>query len=692
MNNRMIKLLDTYLGKLPDINDRSGLKELEELKKEILSENDDDTELSFKKKLFDSAAELMYWRERANELKGKKLSGSEKQELEKVKNLIDNNLFTYYFQPIVRADTGEIYSYEALMRAKDQKDVTPFHILKYAELTGRLAEIEQYTFLNILEFISNNRASLGERLVFINSMPSIKVPPEILNRIDTAIERLSDMVVVEMTEQSEFNDRDLNEVKERFHRLGVPIAVDDYGTGYSNVSNLLRYTPNYVKIDRMLLTGIQDNPNKKHFVREIIDFCHENDILALAEGVETYEELHTVILLGADLIQGFYTAKPSPEVIDSLPYDIRSEIRACAAERETGRLMKSYAADAGERVSLDRLTRDEYTCIVIGGSYTDAAVTAAGSSSRDSQIHIETADDFKGKVILDFAHLSNVLGEPCIDIGEHNDVTIVINGENRLKNGGIRVPESSRVVFEGEGELHIDLGNCDYYGIGNDLSSAHGELVFDLDAAVRISSSSHSGVCIGSGLGGRIDIRRGVYVLEAHGSSGVCVGSFDGKTDISIYNCDLEAKAAGARNAVIGSLNSDTDINVKASSLRCSGYSQLVSAFGSVSGSCAYIDIENSSIKIVLRGQEITACGSLTGSSDVTVKGCTFRADCDGTESLLFGGMAGGTKLLISEADAQMKLSTSLGKCIIAPDEDINVQNCMCSVTIGGDVFNRIVN
>ena len=79
----------------------------------------------------------------------------------------------------------------------------------------------------------------------------------------------------------------------------MEIAIDDYGSGYSNVNNLLRYMPEYVKIDRMLLTGIDADPHRQHFVKDIIEFTSTNDIKALAEGVETTKEMKTVIQLGA---------------------------------------------------------------------------------------------------------------------------------------------------------------------------------------------------------------------------------------------------------------------------------------------------------------------------------------------------------------------------------------------------------
>lgn len=141
------------------------------------------------------------------------------------------------------------------------------------------------------------------------------------------LERHSDTAVVEMTEYAEMSDSEIGRIRDMYRHMGVQTALDDYGTGYSNVQNMLRYMPDYVKIDRSLISEIQNNREKRHFVREIIGFCHENGIMALAEGGETSEELQTVIRLGAGLVQGYYTARPAAEVIDSIPSEVRQEIR-----------------------------------------------------------------------------------------------------------------------------------------------------------------------------------------------------------------------------------------------------------------------------------------------------------------------------------------------------------------------------
>ncbi len=246
------------------------------------------------------------------------LNDEEKAEYKLVSQILDDNLLDYHFQPIIRVSDGQIYAYEALMRARTDAKLSPLSIIKYATMQERLSDVERATFLNILAILNEKHASFGSARVFINSIPGVKISDDDLSTVNNYLRKFSGQVVVELTEEAELKDNDLEKLKAFFSKLNVDIAVDDYGTGYSNVSNLLRYMPNYVKIDRALLSEIHNQPRKQHFVREIIDFCHDNNILALAEGIETSEELRTVIHLGADLIQGFYTARPSAEIITQI--------------------------------------------------------------------------------------------------------------------------------------------------------------------------------------------------------------------------------------------------------------------------------------------------------------------------------------------------------------------------------------
>ncbi len=259
------------------------------------------------------------------------LTEEEQKEAKAVLDILTDNRISYHFQPIVDAKTGKIYSYEALMRADSDPYLPPPVILKYAEFYDRLSDVEKLTFSNVLHVLEKHKSILADgRKIFINSIPGQKLPDKELKELEDYVSARPGSIVVELTERSEIDDDDLTAMKKTYKRIGVETAVDDYGTGYSNVANLLRYTPDYVKIDRALLSGIQDSPQKQHFVRDIIEFSHKNGIKALAEGVETSEELEAVIRLGADLLQGYYLAMPDKDMVQTISSLVSDEIKKYA--------------------------------------------------------------------------------------------------------------------------------------------------------------------------------------------------------------------------------------------------------------------------------------------------------------------------------------------------------------------------
>lgn len=256
------------------------------------------------------------------------LSEEEQKEAQTVMEVLVDNKISYHFQPIVDVKTGNIYSYEALMRPQVIPYMPPPVILRYAEFYNRLYDVERLTFFNVIREMKKHSAILSDgRKVFINSIPGYMLTDDDMKQLSDYVSSRPGSIVVELTEQSEVSDSELKRMKSVYSQIGIETAVDDYGTGYSNVSNLLRYTPNYVKIDRALLSGIQESPQKQHFVKDVIEFAHNNGIVALAEGVETSEELRTVIMLGADLVQGYYLAYPDKDMIQSINSTIAEEVR-----------------------------------------------------------------------------------------------------------------------------------------------------------------------------------------------------------------------------------------------------------------------------------------------------------------------------------------------------------------------------
>lgn len=587
------------------------------------------------------------------------LSEAELAELQETEHIIDENLFDYYFQPIVSAKDGEIYSYEALMRPKSDMKLTPYHILKYASLVNRLPDIERGTFLNVLGIIDVRKEDFFGKSVFINSIPEAKMSTEDFRKVTKMLLKHSDMAVVEMTEQSEIDDESLESLKERYRNMGVKMAIDDYGSGYSNAGNLLRYMPNFVKIDRSLLTDIQNSPKKRHFVREIIHFCHENDILALAEGVETAEELHTVILLGADLIQGYFTARPAPEIIGSIPEDIKQMIKRYHQEREDGIGQQVYIADVSERIILERLMQSGMKCIVIG-SNGSGDISIEGSSELDSQIRIETRKGYSGRITIENAWFNSIKNKPCIDIGEDNEVTLVLSGDNKLDTGGIRVPQSSKLTIAGEGRLEINVNGKEFYGIGNGAGMWHGDITFEQSGRITVNADGEKGVAIGSGNGGVININAGQYRLNVQGDVNVGIGALYAESDMVIHDCDIGMEMNSARGTAIGSIGKSDFITIFKTSLKIFMTGIELVGIGTLDGEKTEFAIREASCFITIKGERCSAIAALEGITDTSIDRAAFGLTVSGKQALGIGGFTRDTTIHHNSAEVHIKVDTPI--------------------------------
>ena len=620
------------------------------------------------------------------------LNAEEKSEYQLVVKILNENLLDYHFQPIVSATDGEIYAYEALMRSKTQTRVSPLSIIRYAAMQERLSDVERATFLNVLRIVDEQKEIFGNARVFINSIPGVSISDEDSSVLNEYLKVHSGTVVVELTEEAELKDADLKRLKEYFGRMNIDIAIDDYGTGYSNVSNLLRYMPNYVKIDRSLLSNIQNQMQKQHFVREIIDFCHDNGIMALAEGIETTEELQTVIHLGADLIQGFYTARPSAVIVGQIKEHIRNEIRQYYQERIDGNTKKLYIAGKTSRISLTKLVKDGCTDIVVGkNEMVYKNVSIIGTPQMKTDIHLRIEADYSGRITLEDVCFSNIKNRPCIELGENTDVTLVISGINNLYDAGIQVPETSRLVVEGVGELNINLNATESYGIGNNHHSRHGELVFEQDGPLNINSRGKNCICIGSGLGGIIHINRGEYNLKTNNETCVGIGALDGEVSLSLTCCHIEADLTATSGLLIGSLSNNAEISIKSSAVNCYISGKYISGLGTLHGSKASVKISDSGVDFNVRADNATCLGALYGTSDININYITLKLANSGTEALIFGGYSEDTSVYIANSDTHVKLSCSIGKDTFAPPEKFSIINGRQIFMLNGTEFKRPV-
>ena len=613
------------------------------------------------------------------------LSDEERADYDLVGKILDDNLLTYHFQPIVRVSDASIYSYEALMRSNTQKRISPLDMIKYADMQSRLGDIETATFLNVLDIVDKSRDLIGNAKVFINSIPGVQVNSEDHKRIEEYLSAHSDVVVVELTEEAELNDEELKKQKDFFQKLNLEIAVDDYGTGYSNVNNLLRYMPNYVKIDRALLSEIESKPQKQHFVREIIGFCHDNKIMALAEGVETVEELRTVIHLGADLIQGYYTARPSAELIPEIDPKVRGEIKQFYQERLDGSTKQIYVAGKTNRVSQTTLAKDGCTDIIVGrGTMVYKDIAIIGTPGAKTNIHVVVETGYIGRISLENAYFSNVKNRPCIDIAPGSEVTLAIEGDNFLNNSGIHVPKGSKLTVEGNGTLKIDINNAEYAGIGGLPNQEHGELVFEQDGIIEIHGRGVCGTCIGSGLGGIIRINRGQYNLEATGEKGVCIGTVTGDAKPEISTANVSIDLVTVKGTAIGSIDGDADVTISKTSVAITGNGTDDVGVGTVNGKRARLELKDSMLDINMSSVNSTAIGALNGAAELISTAASMKIEASGERALAFGGYGEDTVLTFKGSDTKVEVHNSLGRDTFAKQENITIVNGRRKFTVNG--------
>jgi diguanylate cyclase (GGDEF)-like protein len=593
-----------------------------------------------------------------------------------VTDILDHNRLKYFFQPIVSAKTGEIYSYEALMRADTDAELTPPEILESAERMERLYDVEKATFFNVLDYVEAHKNELYGRKVFINSIPGYQLKGEDKKLLEGRMLKHQGELVVEFTEETEIGDKQLVEIKDNYANLNIETAIDDYGSGYSNVNNLLRYMPKYVKIDRALMTDIHKNPQKQHFVKDIIEFAHANDILTLAEGVELSEELKEVIRLGVDLIQGYYTAKPQPYFMAKIDERVITEIvqyNQVAMSRYTKRY---YEADGEARISMVKLALNKYTGLILRRpARGENKVELGGIPGFQSNLIIRVADGFEGEVVLNNISLSGDRGIPCIDIGNDCKLKLTLVGDNELLTGGIRVPETSSLTFYGEGNLSILINSGKYYAIGNDLDSRNGEIIFDQDGGIIIDANGMRGVGIGSGLGGDISIHRGHYEMEMKGQEGVCIGSVYGDTNLSIEYCDMDIYSGISNGTVLGSYTGDAEVFMENISARITGSGNTIVGIGTYAGDRCKASIRNASATFNIRATECYAMGSNSADTEVDIAYASVKVAVQGKQAYAFGNDRRDARVLFANSDVRTDVRNNSDIDIAADEANIRIEN-----------------
>lgn len=247
---------------------------------------------------------------------------------EQLNHFIEEELIRFAFQPIIDAKTGEIFAYEALMRPQLDSLKSPIDILRLAHSQSKLYEIERITWFKVMETFEKLKDSFGEAKIFVNSIPNHILSDKDLLYIENKYGDNLERIVIEIIENEQINERITKKKQQIARAWNCELALDDFGSGYNSEIALLILTPCYIKIDMIIIRDIDKDINRQKLLQNIISYAKGRHIKIIAEGVETKEEMDTVISFGVDYIQGYYIGKPSfkpGEIEESVVREIRGE-------------------------------------------------------------------------------------------------------------------------------------------------------------------------------------------------------------------------------------------------------------------------------------------------------------------------------------------------------------------------------
>ena len=582
---------------------------------------------------------------------------SEYAGIRKFLHLIDNNLFSYHFQPIVDVSTGNVVAYEALMRTDKSIGMRPVEVLSYAAQLRRLYDVEKLTMRNTLEAVYKYQNVLHSRKLFVNSIPAHMLTDADWAELETQYGELLEKLVIELTEQSEPSPEMLASIHKRLEKNHMQLAIDDYGTGYSNTSTLLKYKPNVVKIDRALIEDINAKPKLQRLVGGLIEFMHENGFLALAEGVETFEEMRTMIKLGSDLLQGFYVSKPRPIMLFEIASNIRDEILRINLEFSS-EVTRSYHPEADEIVDLCGLLANRYNTIFIETEN----VTLLGERDKQLGLNIMIKDGLKTKITLRNVCLSSERLDAIIFLGEHSDVEIALEGSNELLCRGIHVPTTANLLVSGNGSLHIRAEMTNSFAIGCDSEHSPGNIAFDVDSDINIETCGETAVGIGGGRNDgntTITLHGGEFTLSGSGTSCVTVGNFEGGSIIQISECGCSWDISSTNGIGVGSLEGSTKVKIWNYSMNSNMRGSNLCAIGVGHKGTGSVTMTSGRFNANMHGSNLKCIGTFEGDLDCDLHFSQITLDCEGRYAAGIGDIEGSGDVVIDHCSVKCHMLSS---------------------------------
>jgi diguanylate cyclase (GGDEF)-like protein/PAS domain S-box-containing protein len=326
-----------------------------------------------------------------------------------LRRAIDMSELRVHYQPILDFD-GTIVAVEALARWEHpiRGLIGPADFIPLAEETGLVVPVGAAVLREACARVAHWRAAIAPSLrVSVNLSSRQLAEPGIVEfveqtMIETGLE--PDALCLEITETSLTADAPTTAARLADLRgLGVRLAIDDFGTGYSSLLYLRRFPVQLLKLDRFFVAGVCDERDDNEILRAIIGLAHALGMRAVAEGVESREQLDALAVLGCDFVQGFYWSPPVPSTTMD---DILSGERSLVAGQTTSTLLPSGAPGAPDQ---PRRATPALAVLVVDDSPGDRSLLRAGLGESSTLRIVDEVEDADAAVDAAARHQPDVI-------------------------------------------------------------------------------------------------------------------------------------------------------------------------------------------------------------------------------------------------------------------------------------------
>jgi EAL domain-containing protein (putative c-di-GMP-specific phosphodiesterase class I)/DNA-binding NarL/FixJ family response regulator len=248
-----------------------------------------------------------------------KLKEETKENINKVhmvKKAIEEDRIVPYFQPIYDNTVGEITKYETLVRLvqEDGKVLSPFFFLDAAKNGNYYLQITMIMLEKVFAIFKYVDSEVTINLSYID-MASQQVNEKLFKLLRDNPDTAKRVTLELLEDEAIENDTIFEEFIAKVREYGVKIAIDDFGSGYSNFQRIMRINPDFVKIDGSIIKNIATNEKSQVLTSVIHTFSRSLNIKTIAEFVSSEEILRKVQEIGIDYAQGYFIAEPHDKLV-----------------------------------------------------------------------------------------------------------------------------------------------------------------------------------------------------------------------------------------------------------------------------------------------------------------------------------------------------------------------------------------